>query len=103
MTVSGFDRAGETRLEAQTNQSSLTAQEYSAQVDHVNSDGSGWAAVSRVVEILLTGAFVLGLTVVSGGVLAAGQFRSIGISGTEAVAAMPRTELLARGADQVIP
>jgi hypothetical protein len=69
----------------------------------VKADDSAWEATLRVAELLLTGAVVIGITVVSGGVVAAGQFRSLGLSGTETVAALPRTELLARGADQLLP
>jgi hypothetical protein len=66
-------------------------------------DAGQWQFAVRLVEILLSGAFVLGLTTVAGAVWFAGQLRGVGLTGTEAVSAIPRAELLTKGADQLIP
>ena len=81
----------------------LTGALWHVRVCTVKANGAPWEAAARVAQLLLTGAFVLGITAVSGGVVAAGQFRSIGLSGSETVAALRRAELLARGADHLLP
>jgi len=66
-------------------------------------NASQWELAVHLVEVLLSGAFVLGLTTVAGAVWFAGQLRGIGLTGSEAISALPRSELLTKGADQLIP
>ena len=67
------------------------------------SNGVEWKLVPRLVEILISGAFVLGVTTVAGAIWFAGQLRGVGLTGSDAIGALPRSELLAEGADQLIP
>ncbi len=63
----------------------------------------GWQFSRRLVEVLLSGAFVLAFTTIAGAVWFAGELRGVGLTGSEAISALPRSALLTKGADQLIP
>ncbi|MDA0161262.1 DUF4131 domain-containing protein [Solirubrobacter ginsenosidimutans] len=69
----------------------------------MSNESRDWTMVARVAEALLTGAFVLGIATVAGGIVVAGQMRAVGLPGSEAVAALPRSALLTHGADALLP
>jgi hypothetical protein len=57
----------------------------------------------RALVVLFSGGFALGVVVVAGGLRLAGELRGLGLTGTDVLAALPRSELLTRGADSLGP